>query len=145
MSLTKKAKLETFDTLKRECDLLERYFWDSRQGIKPEAKSRIRTKSGDILLFTLYQTKAAHGGYIVLESQLRYEAHGRPATRQMGTPQIRYWDDWQIETRNLTDYLSEYVQAAREALEKLHRSTYRVLTAEDVHPICLDGDGAVIA
>jgi len=121
--LTKKAKLEQFDELSRERDLLQRFFWDSREGVKPDAKTRIRTKSGDILLFTLYCTQAAHGGYIVLESQLRYEAHGKPATRQLGTPSIQYWDDWQSETRGLTDYESEYVQAARQAAEELRRGT----------------------
>lgn len=127
--LTKKSKLEQFDSLQREHDLLERYFWDTRQGVKAEAKARIRTKSGDILLFTLYQTKAAHGGYIVLESSLRYEAHGKPATRQFGTPSIRYWDDWQAETRGLTDYMSEYVQAAREAMEVLRHSLTEIVAA----------------
>jgi hypothetical protein len=28
--LTKKAKLERFDDIQRYCDLLERYFWDTR-------------------------------------------------------------------------------------------------------------------
>ena len=121
--LTKKAKLEQFDVIERERDLYQRYFWDSREtrfgGVKPDAKTRIRTKSGDILLFTVYRTQAAHGGYIVLESQLKYEAHGQPATRQFGTPSIQYWDAWQSETNSLTDYESEYVQAARLAMEQL--------------------------
>jgi hypothetical protein len=43
-------------------------------------------------------------------------------SRQSGTPSIRYWDDWQRETRNLTDYESEYVQAARQAAEELRRT-----------------------
>ena len=120
--LTKKAKLERFDDIQRYCDLLERYFWDTRDDVKSDAKARVRTKSGDILLFAVYRTQSAHGGYIVLESQLKYEAHGRPATRQVGTPSIRYWDDWQAETRGLTDYESEYVQAARQACEELRRT-----------------------
>jgi hypothetical protein len=119
--LTKKAKLEQFDALQREHDLYQRYFWDSRDSVKPDAKARVRTRSGDVLMFAVYKVDAAHGGYIVLESSLRYEAHGKPATRQFGTPSIRYWDDWQRETRNLTDYESEYVQAARQAAEELRR------------------------
>jgi hypothetical protein len=120
--LTKKAKLEQFDAMQRERDLLQRYFWDSREGVKPDAKARVRTNSGDVRMFAVYRVDAAHGGYIVLESSLRYETHGRPATRQFGTPSIRYWDEWQAETRGLTDYHSEYVQAARQAAEELRRT-----------------------
>ena len=118
---TKKDKIELFDALRRDHDLYQRYFWDSREGVKPDAKTRIHTASGDILLFTVYRVSAAHGGYIVLESMLKYEAHGKPATRQFGTPSIRYWDEWQAETRALTDYLSEYVQAAKQAAGELRR------------------------
>lgn len=125
MPITKKAKLEQFDALQREHDLLQRYFWDSRDDVKSDAKTRVRTKSGDILIFTVYRVEASHGGYIVLESALRYEAHGRPATRQFGTPSIRYWDEWQAETNGLTDYESEYVQAARLAMEQLRNGLRR--------------------
>jgi hypothetical protein len=123
---TKKDKVELFDALRHDHDLYQRYFWDSRGiGFKSDAKTRVRTKSGDILVFTVYHVEAAHGGYIVLESMLKYETHGQPATRQFGTPSIRYWDEWQAETNALTDYMSEYVQAARQALEELRVSLVR--------------------
>ena len=118
---TKKDKVELFDALRRDHDLYQRYFWDSRDGVKPDAKTRIRTKSGDILLFTVYRVGASHGGYIVLESILKYEAHGKPTIKQFGTPSIRYWDEWQAETNALTDYQSEYVQAARQGAAELRR------------------------
>jgi hypothetical protein len=124
--ITKKDKVELFDALRHDHDLYQRYFWDSRGiGLKPDAKTRVRIKSGDILVFTVYRVSAGHGGYIVLESMLKYEANGKPATRQFGTPAIRYWEEWQAETNALTDYMSEYVQAARQAVGELRASLVR--------------------
>jgi hypothetical protein len=114
MTVTKKYKLERFDALQRKHDLLERYFWDSRRGVMPNAKARIRTKDGDVLLFSLYRTAASHGGYIVIEYDL--------TPGQSGTSSIHYWDQWQDETNRLTDYGSEYVLAVKQAAETLRRA-----------------------
>ena len=71
MALTKKAKLEKFDALQREHDLLQRYFWDSRIDFPFDAQVRVASQidKRDVCVFTVYGTQRADGGYIIIEWQ----------------------------------------------------------------------------
>ena len=111
--LTKKAKLEQFDEVSRQRGLLERYFWDSRDGdMKPEARSRVRTKDGDVFVFSVFFTDRPHGGYIVVEQP-----------NVCGVPSIEWWDVFTDKTLRLTDYC-EWSLAMRRGLEELKHELY---------------------
>lgn len=126
--LTKKAKLETFDALQRRHDLLERYFWDSRNKLTPDAV--VHEKAGkDHAKLSVYGTERGDGGYIVVELN-------------PGMPTVCYYDEWRSKVQALP-FAGEYTHMMKRAAETLRVKLYRaVLTAEDIHPIALDGDGA---
>lgn len=79
--MTKKAKLEQYDAMNRMHDLLIRYFWDSRDGVKAERTATYR-KNGDTFKASVYRTDLASGGYVVIDVK-------------PGMPTIEYYEDWQ--------------------------------------------------
>jgi hypothetical protein len=106
---TKKHKIESFDAMERERDLLQRYFWDSRAGVKPDAVSRQRNPDGDDKAkFSVYGTLLACGGYIVIEFD-------------PGTPSIQYLDDFRQYAKGLPMYegYSGMVKRAEEELTRI--------------------------
>lgn len=108
MSLTKKAKLEMFDALDRSHNLLIRYFWDSREGVKPLVVAKHKTPSGDRIRASVYRTDLASGGYVVLDYK-------------PGVPSIHYWEDWTRDVATLRVDGSEYSTAMRTLAEELRR------------------------
>jgi hypothetical protein len=61
-TVTKKAKLEQYDALSAERDLLSLYFYDIETGRKPDATVR----SGKVTM-RLFRATGAQGGYVVLK------------------------------------------------------------------------------
>lgn len=82
MALTKKAKLERFDSLQREHDLLQRYFWDTLNGLRPMSTQRYEEYRGEFTITAeLFAPERADGGYIVVRGESI-------------SPSIQYYDDW---------------------------------------------------
>lgn len=109
MKTTQKAKLEQFDSLQREHGLLERYFWDSRADMKPDAVVREKTNHGDRCKFSVYGTDKAHGGYVVIEWN-------------PGTPSLIYWEAWSDLVRRMVGGPSGEVEATyQRAVEQITR------------------------
>ena len=80
--LTKKDKLEQFNSLAHKCDLLQRYFWDSIKGLRPMTTQRCEEYRGEFTITAqLFAPERADGGYIVV-------------TGESLTPSIQYYDDW---------------------------------------------------
>ena len=109
MKLTKKAKLERFDSLQQEHDLLERFFWDTCEGMRPHTTASYVTKDKDRFSAAVYGVERGDGGYIVIKSM--------PA----GTPSITYWDEWQAKVRELP-FVGEWSLAMKSLAEQLRRN-----------------------
>lgn len=60
--MTKKAKLENYDAVATERDLLSLYFYDQETGRKPDASER----EGQVTA-RLFRATGAQGGYVVLK------------------------------------------------------------------------------
>lgn len=105
--LTKKAKLERFDALNIQHDLLLRYFWDSRDGYKPERTATYKTKDGDRYKASVYRTDLASGGYIVVESK-------------PGVPAIDWFEDWQRKVGDMA-FSGEFSLAMKSLAEQVRR------------------------
>lgn len=60
--MTKKAKLETYDAIAAERDLLSLYFYDMETGRKPDASER----EGSVTA-RLFRATGAQAGYVVLK------------------------------------------------------------------------------
>ena len=109
--ITKKAKLEQFDELQKEHDLLQRFFWDTVKAINPDVVEKYVTADGDVFHAVLYGADRADGGYIVQESI-------------PGTPSIKYYDDWQYAVSQMphgTEYtLAMKILAERISIKRAH-------------------------
>jgi len=110
MTITKKAKLEQFDTIHKERGLLERYFWDSREKLIPDAKATYRTKDGDKFVAFRYGMHRADGGYVIVECN-------------PGVPSIQWADEWETKVRELP-FTGEWSLAMRSLAEQLRHATY---------------------
>jgi len=109
--LTKKAKLEQFDSLKREHDLLQRFFWDSCENFPVSAEATYRTKENDKFYADVYGVNRPDGGYIVIQSL-------------PGTPSIAYWEEWQTKVREMP-FSSEFCLAMKSLADQLRHQLYR--------------------
>jgi hypothetical protein len=70
MKVTKKEKIEKYDSLVRGNDLLMRYFWDTQKAVMADkVVSRCEMDKGERIKLTvqLFKIEASHGGYAVLE------------------------------------------------------------------------------
>ena len=108
MNRTKKAKLEMFDALDRSQNLLIRYFWDSRENVKPEVTAKYRTPSGDRLRASVYRTDLASGGYIVIDAN-------------PGIPSIAWYEDWTRDVAAMPFDGSEFTTAVKTLMEQVRR------------------------
>lgn len=111
MTLTKKAKLEQFDALERERDLLQRFFWDACEHAMPSAHESYTTKNHDRFFATVYSTNRADGGYIVIKSL--------PG----GTPSIAYYEEWTARVAAMS-HNGEFALAMKILAERLRHKLY---------------------
>ena len=109
--MTKKSKLEQFDTVAQERDLLQRYFWDNCAGVEPAITATYRTKDNDYFRAFVYAPDRADGGYIVITSV--------PA----GTPSIAYYETWQQNVSELP-FVGEWSLAMKSLAEQLRHKLY---------------------
>ena len=84
--VSKREMVESFPELQRKANWLERYFWDSRAGRKPDAQVSERTERGDKCKVSVYGTARGDGGYVVVEWN-------------PGTPGILGWEQWADQVR----------------------------------------------
>lgn len=112
MKISKKQKLEQFDELKAERDLLQRYFWDSRSGVlyRPDAAVVVEA-DGVLITLSVYRFFAAHGGYVVIEQK----AH----CKKIGIPQIEWWEKFADMVLRAEDVSNKYIAAVRLGVEQL--------------------------
>ena len=109
--LTKRAKLEQFDALSRERDLLQRFFWDACEHTTPSAHASCSTKDHDRFFATVYATNRADGGYIVIKSL------------PSGTPSIAYYEDWTARVAAMS-FDGEFALAMKSLAELLRHKLY---------------------
>lgn len=95
-----------FDALDKSQNLLIRYFWDSREGVKPLVTVKHRTASGDRIKASVYHTDLASGGYVVLDYK-------------PGVPSIHWWEDWKRDVAGMPFDGSEYTIAVKSLAEQL--------------------------
>jgi hypothetical protein len=107
--LTKKAKVEGFDQLQREHDLLQRFFWDTCEGMSAHTRASYVTKDKDRFSAAVYGVERGDGGYIVIKSM--------PA----GTPSIQYWEEWQSRVHAM-GFTGEFSLAMHSLAEQLRRN-----------------------
>lgn len=105
MKVSQAEKIRRFDELLDRASLLERYFWDSRKGVKPDVHVLERTLYGDKCSLSVYQTSAAHGGYVVMEWD-------------PGTPALQWFEKFSIWVNGLP-YAGEHDLLMHRALGQL--------------------------
>ena len=70
MKITQKQKIEKYDSLVRENDLLTRYFWETQKATMPDKVLKgAETDHRDLIKLTasLYCVTSSYGGFVVLE------------------------------------------------------------------------------
>jgi hypothetical protein len=105
MRITKKDKLERFDTLQEEKNLLDLYLHDTQNGIEPDETEIEFNVRGQ-----LFRSRSPHCGYVVI--------YHIPDLGQHGSTEIKYLDDWnRLSAERFS--MSEHTLPLRIVLERL--------------------------
>ena len=112
MPFTKKQKIEEFDGLLRNFDLLQRYFWDTRQGRESDftAVVVITNEHLDTLSASVHGSERDDGGYIVID-------------QNPGSPSIQYLDEWLQKVQSLP-FSGDYCLALKDLAAQVQHKLY---------------------